>query len=100
MSYSAKHIPETLIDEIKEALQSLSFGSIEIYVQDSTVTQITVRSIKKVKSNMKGDDRINIQRKLSPYRRERNMIEQASSMVSKTQLESIQNKIEVLTFKK
>lgn len=37
----------TLLHEIEEALDSITFGSIEIYVQDNKITQITVRSIKK-----------------------------------------------------
>ena len=40
---------ESLLLEIERALQSISYGSIEIFVQDSTVTQITVRKIKKIK---------------------------------------------------
>lgn len=38
---------ETL-DEIKKALDSIKWGSIEIFVQDSMVVQITERSIKKM----------------------------------------------------
>lgn len=41
-------ISKDLILEIKKALRSVpSYGSIEIYVQDGNVTQITVRNIKK-----------------------------------------------------
>lgn len=47
MSYSTQKISITLLDEIKKALQSVSYGSIEIYVNDKTVTQISIRSIKK-----------------------------------------------------
>lgn len=36
-----------LLSEIKEALRSVSYGSIEIFVQNKVVTQITVRNIKK-----------------------------------------------------
>lgn len=36
-----------LISEIKNALKSVKYGSVEIFIQDSTVTQITVRNIKK-----------------------------------------------------
>lgn len=36
-----------LISEIKNALQSVRYGSVEIFIQDNTVTQITVRNIKK-----------------------------------------------------
>ena len=36
-----------LISEIKNALKSVRYGSVEIFVQDNTVTQITVRNIRK-----------------------------------------------------
>jgi len=46
--YSTKKISHTLIGEIKNALQSVSsYGSIEVYVQNGIVTQITIRNIKK-----------------------------------------------------
>lgn len=51
MDYSTKKISSQLIEEIKNALQSVSYGSIEIYVTDSNVTQITTRTIKKTNSN-------------------------------------------------
>ena len=45
-----KSISPALIEEIARALHSVGgFGSIEIYVQDHSVTQITVRNIKKIK---------------------------------------------------
>ena len=45
-----KTIPTGLVEEIVGALQSVGgFGSIEIYVQNHSVTQITVRNIKKTK---------------------------------------------------
>ena len=44
-----KKFSPTLLSEIEEALDSITFGSIEIYVQDKKVTQITVRKIKKTK---------------------------------------------------
>ncbi len=48
VDYSTQHISQTLIDEIVYALRAVhQYGSIEIYVQNSTVTQITVRNIKK-----------------------------------------------------
>lgn len=47
-TYSTNSISETLVDEIRQALKTVSpYGSVEIYVQDSVVTQITVRNIKK-----------------------------------------------------
>jgi len=46
--YSTKQISKPLIEDIERALQGVDgYGSIEIYIQDSVVTQITVRSIKK-----------------------------------------------------
>ncbi len=50
-------ISSNLIEEIKKALKSVpSYGSIEIYVQDGNVTQITVRNIKKT-ANLQIHDR-------------------------------------------
>lgn len=47
-SYSTKKLSPVLLNEIKEALKNVAeFGSIEIYVQNSSVTQITIRKIKK-----------------------------------------------------
>ena len=40
-------VKDDLISEIKNALKSVRYGSVEIFVQDNTVTQITVRNIKK-----------------------------------------------------
>lgn len=39
----------SLVDEIHAAMQGIRFGSIEIYIQDGVVTQITSRTIKKTK---------------------------------------------------
>jgi hypothetical protein len=45
-----KGVSPELIDEVVEAIRSVKgWGSIEIYVQDYCVTQITVRKIKKTK---------------------------------------------------
>lgn len=40
-------IPSSLLEELERSLVNMSFGSIEIYVNDGVVTQITVRNIKK-----------------------------------------------------
>lgn len=45
--YSTEEISPNLIEEIKEALMGLDYGSIEIYVVRGEVTQITKRRIKK-----------------------------------------------------
>lgn len=42
----------SLTDEVLTALASIRFGSIEIYVQDGVVTQLTVRNIKKTKFDL------------------------------------------------
>lgn len=44
---SSRNNRSNLLAEIKEALKSVSYGSIEIFVQNKVVTQITVRNIKK-----------------------------------------------------
>ena len=46
--YSTQKVSESLITEIKNALKSVKcFGSVEIYIQNGVVSQITVRNIKK-----------------------------------------------------
>ena len=52
MDYSTKRISSQLVEEIKNALQSVTFGSIEIYVADNNVTQITTRTIRKTSINL------------------------------------------------
>jgi hypothetical protein len=48
MDYSTKHTNEELLQEISDALKNIrGWGSVEIYVQDFKVVQITERSIKK-----------------------------------------------------
>ena len=49
--YSVKRISETLVVEIKKAIKDVrNFGSVEIFIQNGVVTQITVRHIKKTQS--------------------------------------------------
>ena len=46
--YSTQTISTSLLEEIAQALKHVSpYGSVEIYVQDNVVTQITIRNIKK-----------------------------------------------------
>lgn len=48
MDYSTKKVSETLVLEIVEALKNIrGWGSVEIFVQDYKVVQITERNIKK-----------------------------------------------------
>lgn len=49
-------ITTQLIDEIKEALSTVKYGSIEIFIQNKTVTQITVRNIRKTSVGLGNDD--------------------------------------------
>ena len=50
VDYSTKRISKPLLSEVSKALRSIdAYGSVELYVQDSTVTQITVRNI--IKTN-------------------------------------------------
>ncbi|MBI5044408.1 MAG: DUF2292 domain-containing protein [Candidatus Levybacteria bacterium] len=46
--YSTKEVSKELIDEVTEALKNVrGWGSVEIYVQNYKVVQITERNIKK-----------------------------------------------------
>lgn len=48
MDYSTKHANDELLQEISDALKNIrGWGSVEIYVQDFKVVQITERNIKK-----------------------------------------------------
>lgn len=51
-----KKFSSTLLSEIEQALDAITFGSIEIYVQDKKVTQITVRNIKKTSVALKSSE--------------------------------------------
>jgi hypothetical protein len=47
-NYSTKDISEKLKDEIISSIQSVKgWGSVEIFIQDFSVSQITEKSIKK-----------------------------------------------------
>lgn len=52
--YSTKRITQDLLEELKQAIKSVSgWGSVEIYIQDHKVTQITQRKISKTNHNIK-----------------------------------------------
>lgn len=53
--YSTQKISEALIGEIKAALHDLDYGSVEVYVVDNKVTQITRRHIKKTNHRLTGE---------------------------------------------
>ena len=51
MNYSTRQVSEELVQEIVEALSNIrGWGSIEIYVQNHEVVQITERNIRKTSS--------------------------------------------------
>jgi len=53
-NYSTKSISQSLLEEIAESLRHVSpYGSVEIFVQDNVVTQITVRNIRKTTTTQK-----------------------------------------------
>jgi len=53
MDYSTRNVSKELIAEIVEALTNIrGWGSVEIYVQDSKVVQITERNIRKTASTV------------------------------------------------
>lgn len=45
------------LEELQSLLSTIKFGSIEIYVQDHVVTQVTVRNIKKTKFEIAKDSK-------------------------------------------
>jgi hypothetical protein len=53
VDYSTKRVGIDLIEEIKQALKDVKgWGSVEIFIQDHKVTQITSRNIKKTNHNL------------------------------------------------
>jgi len=54
VDYSTRKITRDLVEEVKQALKNVrGWGSVEIYVQDYKVTQITERNIKKTSHSIK-----------------------------------------------
>ena len=48
IDYSTKKISRPLLNELAKAIKSIdTYGSVEIYIQNSIITQITVRNIRK-----------------------------------------------------
>ncbi len=48
--FSTNCVSAKLLDEIKRTLEGLDYGSVEIYVAEGEVTQITQRRIRKTKN--------------------------------------------------
>lgn len=55
--YPIKNNPAKLLKEIQDALDGVVFGSVEIYVQDGKVTQISRRDIKKTNLVLSNDNK-------------------------------------------
>jgi len=51
--YSTRRISEALLNEIKAELADLDYGSLEVYVANGEVTQITKRRIRKTVTTVK-----------------------------------------------
>lgn len=49
VAYTNKNSEDAILLEIKSALSNIQWGSLEIFIQDSKVVQITERNIKKMK---------------------------------------------------
>lgn len=75
-SSSTRNNRSQLLSEIKEALKSVSYGSIEIFVQNKTVTQITVRNIKKTS--------VEIEEGAENHSHEMHMFESSKKQIRKT----------------
>lgn len=59
VDYSTKKISDNLLEEIKEALRSIKgWGSVEVYVQNWRVVQITERNIRKTTHDLRTKDEI------------------------------------------
>lgn len=54
VDYSTKKITKDLIEELKQAMKNVrGWGSVEIYIQDHKVTQITERNITKTNHSIR-----------------------------------------------
>jgi hypothetical protein len=57
-NYTTRNISSNLLEEISRALQNVGpYGSVEIYIQNHIVTQITMRNIKK--TNIDNTNKLN-----------------------------------------
>jgi hypothetical protein len=54
VDHSTKKITRELVDDLKQALKNVGgWGSVEIYIQDHKVTQITARNITKTNHSIR-----------------------------------------------
>ncbi len=50
-TYPKRNVETELVEQVKKAIGNIKWGSIEIFIQDSKVVQITERSIKKMQND-------------------------------------------------
>lgn len=55
---STNQIPNHLLSQIRQALESVKYGSIEIIIQNKIVTQITVRNIHKTSMEIENKEEV------------------------------------------
>ena len=56
-TYSTQNVSPYLLEELKRQLESISdYGSLEIYVQDGQVTQISTKHIRKTQTVTNGSN--------------------------------------------
>lgn len=48
-------IPDNLLNDIKQAIVSKEYGSVEIYIESGKIVQITERTIKKTTRGVAGN---------------------------------------------
>lgn len=59
-NYIKNNFSDRLMKDIKDELERIGFGSLEIYVQNNKVTQMTVRNIKKTNVEIQGKKQIRV----------------------------------------
>jgi len=59
-NYIKNNFSDRLMQDIKEELKRIGFGSLEIYVQNNKVTQMTVRNIKKTNVEIQDKKQIRV----------------------------------------
>lgn len=67
-------ISSRLIEEITDAIGRIEYGSVELIVQNKTVTQITIRNIKKTNVTVISSSEIKTKPKKETFRSARNNI--------------------------
>ncbi len=53
----SRNIPDYLLDEIKKAISTKDYGSVEIYIESGKIVQITERTIRKTTTKLSSEIR-------------------------------------------